>query len=138
MEKNESFLENGLSAYSQMSTDQAASRGKMQAIISMIKLGLSLITVVISAIAIGTFGAGISNIGILLFSSIIGILQVIFLWQYSDKVKNGLASGNHDQVNDGLQSLLNYFKLMGIIFIIALGVMALFLLFGIGAAIIKG
>lgn len=96
-------------------------------IVSFIGLAIDLVDVIVS---------GASNPVVLIgsvFGALIGItitvLIYIFLYKFANNMKMGLDSMNQELFNIALRNLKTHFKVMGIIFIIALSFLVLFFMF---------
>ncbi len=74
---------------------------------------------------------------IYLIIAAVNFFMSMFLYRFSAKTKAGLYSNDQDSLNSGLANLKNLYKMIGIIAIIYLAFIALALIFGIGAALMK-
>lgn len=78
--------------------------------------------------------AGNSIIGVLI-TIIIGGIMNYFLFKFSVAASQGVESMDSGKLNEGLNSLRTYYKIYGILVIIALGIVALgIIVFSIAAA----
>lgn len=104
------------------------------AIISFVNLGLSLLQLLIGVISgnidfVKTFG--------FLISAAITLVMSINLLNYSKFAKIGANNADSVSLYQSLHHLRIYFIVMGILFMIAIGLLGLFLIFGIITAIIS-
>ena len=100
---------------------------RIVAIVSFISLGVNFIEIIVGETAepIQLVGAIFGG----LIGAAISLLIYIFLYKFATNMKTGLDSVNQDMFNIALRNLKTHFKVMGIIFIIALSLMVLFFLF---------
>lgn len=75
-----------------------------------------------------------SNLISALISFVIGVLLFVFLIKFSQKTKSGLESGNGFLLNEGFAGLTVYFRIIGVILIIAIVLMLAGLLAIMGMA----
>jgi Family of unknown function (DUF5362) len=112
--------------------DTAATWARIIAIVGFISAGLSLVAAFVSksssnsaAMVGGIFGA--------LISAAITVAINLFLYRFATHTKSSLSSMNQGEFNEGIINLKTYFKILGIIMIIALALIVLLILaFGLG------
>ena len=68
-------------------------------------------------------------------SLIIGIVLFVFLFKFSNKAKEGVATNDQYLINEGLGSLSVYFRFIGVLFILVIVLVALVIMAGIGSRI---
>ena len=71
-------------------------------------------------------------------SALIGCAINYFLYRFAVDAKQGIDNLDQTKLNEGLNSFKTYFKILGIIILIVLGIFALAILIGIFAAVVKG
>jgi hypothetical protein len=71
---------------------------------------------------------------VLIYITVMTLLYV-FLLRFANRTSASLNTQNQEQFNSGIGSLATYFKVLGIIIIVGLGLVAVFLLlFWLGTA----
>ena len=115
-------------------TDEAKSHFKdiaqwarINAIVSFVALGISLITTVMT---LGRAGGASSLLGFLI-SAAISLLLNITLLQAADNIKKGTDIPDQGFFGLGLTKLASYFKILGILIIIVLVIAVIAFLFAI-------
>ena len=99
---------------------------RIVAIISFVSLGVDFIDLIV-----GEVGNPIALVGSIfggLIGAAISILIYIFLYKFANNMKMGLDSMNQELFNIATRNLKTHFKVMGIIFIIALSLFAIYFL----------
>jgi hypothetical protein len=98
----------------------AATWAKIVAIVNFVNAGLGLVS---SFIQGNVFGA--------LIGTAIAVLVNVYLLNFGRKVSAALSATNQEELNDGLNDLRMYFKVYGIIILIAIIIcIVAFLIFG--------
>jgi hypothetical protein len=77
-----------------------------------------------------------SIVGVLI-TVVIGVLINYFLYRFSISVRNGVDTMDTFKLNEGLSDLRTYFKIYGILLLIALIVFGLIIVFGILSALAR-
>jgi len=99
---------------------------KIVAIIAFVEAGVSLVTSFI-----GTTGGMqiVAAIFTAMISVLITVLLNIFLYRFAQKTGDALASSNQQSFIEGINSLRNYFKILGIVIIIVLSLCIILMIF---------
>jgi Family of unknown function (DUF5362) len=100
---------------------------RINAIVSFVALGISLISTVMT---LGRAGAASSFFGFLI-SAAISLLLNITLLQAADNIKKGTGIPDQGFFGLGLTKLASYFKILGILIIIVLVIAVIAFLFAI-------
>jgi hypothetical protein len=104
----------------------AALWAKIIAVIAFISAGVSLLSSFLGN------KSGVQMIGSF-FGSLVGVtisvIVNIFLYRFASKTIQGLVGNNQQEFSAGIDNLRNYFKIIGIILIIALSLIALLFIF---------
>src|ERR1700722_19043851 len=78
-----------------------------------------------------------SSIGGVLFTILAGGIINYFLYRFAAEIGQGVQSMDNMKLNTGFNNLRIYFKIFGIILIVALSLMVLLFLFGLVSALTK-
>ena len=101
----------------------------VNAIVSFVTLGISLISAIIAfGKANNALSAGGNLVGVLITAAVSLLLNITLLHAASNITK-GIDSSDQGFFGIGLTKLATYFKIMGIIIIVALGIVVLAMLF---------
>lgn len=102
-------------------------------ILTIANLGLSLIQLILGFFKPNPaiFGSMISFI----LSAVISLVMALNLLNYAKHARNGIQHGNSTSLYQALYHLKVYFTVMGVLFLIALGLMLLGILIGLIAMI---
>jgi magnesium-transporting ATPase (P-type) len=99
---------------------------KIVAIVAFVEAGVSLVTSVIGK----SNPAGVAGA---IFASLIGVLISvllnIFLYRFAQKTGEALNSSNQQSLIEGINSLRNYFKVLGILIIIGVSLFLIAMIF---------
>jgi hypothetical protein len=98
----------------------AANWGFITAIVGMISAGLSFLL----SVSRGMVAGSILNVAI-------AVLIYIFLLQFGRKTKQALQTNDQGLFLEALKSLQTYFKILGILLIVALSIFVIMVLFGL-------
>jgi hypothetical protein len=132
MENSETILEQEMSAETSASILYAGKWAKIQAILSIVGIALSLIMSLWS-MRYGQFSS--------IFGSVIGVvisgILAAKLLQFNKKASEGIYTQNINQLDDGIYELKIYHQILGILGIIALSIFALVFLVLIIVAVFK-
>lgn len=117
--------------------------GKFLAIVGYVFMGMIVLIGLFFIIGMSVFKA-LTDIpfnpaffGIFYFIiAIIYYFPVTYLYNFSDKMKKGLAEGNQQTMTDGFSNLKSMFKFTGILTIVMLSLYALILVIAVPIAII--
>jgi len=103
------------------------------AILSFVNLGLTFLQLIIGAVKgnLNVFGSVFSFI----ISGVITLVMSINLLNYSNYAKSSLDNGDSILLNQALYHLRTYFIVMGILFLIIIGLLLLFVFIAIMVAI---
>ncbi len=107
---------------------------RIMAVVGFINLGLTLIRLLVNPDSNNTMALVGMLFFVLIYLAIMTLLYV-FLLRFANRTSASLNTQNQEQFNSGIGSLATYFKVLGIIIIVGLGLVAVFLLlFWLGTA----
>lgn len=92
----------------------AAIWAKIAAVISFISAGVGLVSSFSSGNILGSF-----------LSAVFTVFVALFLYRFADNTLKGVADMNQQHINEGIKNLSTYFKIYGVICIVALSIIAL-------------
>lgn len=92
----------------------AAIWAKIAAVISFITAGVGLVSSFSSGNILGSF-----------LSAVFTVFVALFLYRFADNTLKGVADMNQQHINEGIKNLSTYFKIYGVICIVALSIIAL-------------
>jgi len=92
---------------------------RINALLAFATMGLSVVTIIISARNIGGYYAG-ELVGKQLVSWIISVVLNVILYNSSVSLQKALLNTNQQLFNKGLLQMATYFKVVGIILIVML------------------
>ena len=69
--------------------------------------------------------------------ALISIIPVLYLYRFATKIKLALESDNQDVLSEGFRNLKSYYKFIGIIMAIIMGLYAILIAFGLLAAVMS-
>ena len=104
-------------------------------ILSLVSIGLSLIQLIVGIIN-QTKLLSVSIVTFLI-STAIGILMAYHIIRFSKLMKHGIEEHDEVYINDSLSHLNTYFTVIGLIFIVIVGMILLGIIIGILSFIIK-
>jgi hypothetical protein len=104
---------------------QAATWARICAVIAFISAGLSIV----KSFATGRGSLMATTATILLMLIIVGIsiLINVFLLRFANNTLTGLSGNSQERLNEGIGNLGTYFKIMGILIIVALALCIIYL-----------
>ncbi|MBL7765185.1 MAG: hypothetical protein JNJ58_03755 [Chitinophagaceae bacterium] len=102
---------------------------KYAGVLTIVNLGLSFLQLILGFFKSnpGLFGSMIS----FLLSAVISLVMAINLLNYAKHARYGIQNGNSTSLYQALYHLKVYFTVMGVLFLIALGLMLLGILIGL-------
>lgn len=109
--------------------------GRYAAMISFINLGLGFLQLIIGALK-GNLNV-FTTLFTFLVSAVITLVMSINLLNFSRATKNGILYEDSAHLNKALYHLRIYFIVMGVLFLIVIGLLALFLIIAIIAALLS-
>lgn len=109
------------------------------AVVGFTTLALTIITFVVTLNRVSQYGMGMGEAGVTqtIFITIFTLLLNITLYLAGSNIKKGIAMGDQGYFNLGLRKMNNYFKILGIVMIIAMSIVLLAVVFGGMAALFK-
>lgn len=134
--KEKNLLEEGISDDTKLNFSGLAQWININAIIGFVSITVSLLAIIIGIGNNSGYGFGNNAIiGASAFGNFIGIalslLLTITLFKSAKNLKLGLDTTNQSNFNTGLAKLASYFKIVGILAIVALVIMVAALLIGV-------
>lgn len=104
------------------------------AVVGLINLGLTLIRLLANPDGSGAM-AMVAMLFFVLIYIVVMTLLYVFLLRFANRTSASLNTQSQEQFNSGIGNLATYFKVLGIIIIVGLGLVAVFLLlFWLGTA----
>lgn len=109
----------------------SATWARYAAILSFVSVGISALQLIVGILKDNSSVLG--SLFSFLISTVISIVLAISLLNYSKHTTNSLNQNDNARLFHGLNQLKIYFTIMGVLFIIVLGLLALGVLIGLAA-----
>lgn len=102
------------------------------AIVGFTTLALTIISFVVTLNRISQYGMGLGQAGVMqtLLITIFSLLLNITLYLAGVNIRKGISTGDQGYFNLGLRKMNNYFKILGIVMIVAMSIVLLGVVFG--------
>ena len=104
---------------------------KIIAIVSFIQVAVSLVSPFLGMDRLQAMGSFFSAMII----GLVSVLVNIFLYRFAKRTADGINSSNQTLFAEGINDLKNYFKVLGIVIIILMGIVIISVIVGIMLAI---
>jgi len=125
----DNFFNVGIDPAAHENLRTAATWAKVVAIVAFISAGLSVVTAFLGRSTTAGPAGMISTVIGSLVAAAISIAVNFYLLKFANNTTSGLNIRNQEQFNEGINNLRIYFKILGIMIIIALSLLTLFTLF---------
>jgi amino acid transporter len=113
---------------------------KILTIVSFVSISISLISAFVTGSKVAEYSAatGMGSIFTSIIVAAISLALNIILYKSSQAIKAGIDNNNQGEFAVGMQKMATYFKIIGIIVIIALCIFALLFVFGLIGGLMGG
>lgn len=130
----------GLSLNDQMRSyiQEIARWANFLAIVGFIGLGFMVLGGLFASVMLTSMGSELGGLGIsgglisliYIVVALVAFIPLRYLFVYANKAKSALRSGSDAELTEAFMNLKSYFKFVGIMTIVAIGLYAVLLLFG--------